>query len=54
MLTFFNLTRVGLLTEDTAGSNSKNFIASATFGAFYKKDSFKVFLYDLSKSFKEI
>ena len=42
LLTFFNLGRGGLLIEDQAGSNSRNFLASATLGMLYKKDSFKV------------
>ena len=42
LLTFFNLGRGGLLIEDAAGSNSRNFLASATLGMLYKKDSFKV------------
>jgi hypothetical protein len=41
LLTFFNLGRGGLLIEDQAGSNSRNFLASATLGMLYKKDSFK-------------
>ena len=42
ILTFFNLSRVGLLIEDTAGTKSNNMLASTASRYLYKRDMFKV------------